>query len=385
MYQPVFDEITSAIFYFLVCSLIIYLAWIGEKRKKKKIVIWAYVILGLMTVLRYDIGNDYLGYVELINEIEDKVALGYSPFQIWKYFDFDHEYGIYLLSWLFSWTFRPYVGVIGVYGLIAVVLLYKSLNRYHGYHALGILIYVISGIMFNSWDWVRQSVAFMIVLYSLPFIEERKPVKFVLTILWGILFHKTIILMLPFYFITYFRINRYIVAGTLLVTVVLYFANFFQNALGEIMQYADMAEGYESYTKNQQALEQAESFNFKLRCLLYVLFWSTLVVLMPQKENVKKNLLFVGAVFFLIASGSQALQRISFYFLIACIPALPSTWQQLKRIKIPILNMAIITLLFVMTGLWVRDIITHNNRGCTPYDSVLFDNFANNKFRPKSY
>ena len=385
MYQPIFNEVTSAVFYFLVCFLIVFLAWQGEKKKNKKTILWAYVVLGLITVLRFDIGNDYVEYVNMVQEEVKLTSLGYSPIQQWLYNDYRPEFSFYFLSWFFSWLPHPYVAVIGIYGLIAIVLLYKSLNRYHGYHALGLLIYILSGIMFNSWDWVRQSVAFMIVLYSLQYIEERKPIKFFLTIIIGMLFHNSIILMLPFYFVTYLHINRYIIAGTLLLAIVMYFLGIFGDVLGDIMQYADLAEGYESYAKNQQALEQAESLSFKLRCLLYVFMWSALILLMPKKENVKKNLLFIGAVFFLIASGSQALQRISFYFLIACIPALPCAWQHLKLQKAAVFKTAIITLLITMSGLWVRDIITHNNRGCTPYDSILFENFANQKFRPKNY
>lgn len=385
MYSPTFDILSTTIFYILICLIILLLARNGEKKGNIKLIRWAYVVLGVLTVLRYDVGNDYVGYTEYITAITDRVHLGKSFIQLWVQDDYMHELFFYFISWFFSWMPTPYVWVIGCYAIIAIYLLYKSLNRYKGYHTLGLFIYIVSGMLFNSWDWVRQSVAFMVLLYAIPYIEERKLGRYVIAIFCGILFHKSILLMLPFYFVTYLRVPKLWVVILLPITLFLYFTNFFQNTLGEIMAYADLSEGYKEYATNQQALQQAESLAFKLRTTLYVIAWGYFILIMPENEYVKKNILLIGALFFMIASGSQALMRISFYFIVVSILAAPSAWNNKKLMKIPALKIGFVLLLLVMSGLWVRDIVTNNNRGCTPYDTILLDNYENQKFRPKSY
>lgn len=382
-----YSTIGTTLFYILVFGTILYLAYKGEKFGNKKYIGYAYVLLILVTVLRYDIGNDYYGMAHhYLDDIRNGFSSGKSIVD--QYLDMDGrvELSFYFFTWIFSWMPHPYVGVIGSYGIVSIYFLYKSLKRQSGYHTLGLLVYIVSGIMFNSWDWIRQSTAFMIVLYSIPFIENKDWKRYIVFILVASLFHNSALMMLPFFIVGFFQINKYIISISFLVSIGLFWTGILQNMLGDVTAYFAFIGGYESYADSLHALEQSESIMYKLRSLLYVGFYLLLVFSLPNSDNTKRNFLLIGSVLFLIASGSQILQRLSYYFLIGSIIALPAAYQNLKTSrKTGVIKNVLTISLCLLSFLWVRDIVTDNNRGCTPYDHIFSEHYDRQWFRPKSY
>ncbi|MBQ9230185.1 MAG: EpsG family protein [Prevotella sp.] len=364
--------------------LILLLVRLGELENKKSLIKLGYALLTVIFVIRFDIGNDYENYAIAVNEITAKAEIGKSFIEQWLANDQNVELAFYFFSCLFSWMPHTYVVVIGMYSLITILLLYKSLDRERGYHMWGLLMFIISGIMFCTWDWVRQSVAIMVVLYAFKYIEQKKLLRFLILIAIGMLFHKTIILVLPFYFVSYIKIHKNILVVALFVISAIYVTGFFDDVLMEIMQYADFIDGYRWYANSAQGIEKIETLNYKLRSLFYVIVWASIIFTMPSSENQKRIFLFLGGALFLIVSGSLALTRIAYYFIVISVVALPCSIKNLSKTN-RLVRQIVFLLLITMTGLWIRDIYTGNNRGCTPYDTVFSDNYTFQKFRKRNY
>lgn len=382
-----YTTIGTTIFYVFVFGLVLLCACKGEQYGNQKKIIYAYFLLTSVTVFRYDIGNDYYGMATYrLDYFLSDFRSGYSVFDIYKEYDGRIELSYIFFVWLFSWSKYPYVYYIGLYGCISLFFLYKSLERISGSHTLGLFVYITSGILFNSWDWIRQSTAIMVVLYAIPYIENKDWKRYLGLILFSSLFHHSALLMLPIYLVRYFRLNRFILVGVLMIAVAFYLTGVLSQTLTKITALFSFVGGYENYAESVQSIEQITSVSYKIRSLLYIGLYIGIMLFLSPQEVVKRNLLFIGSVLFLIASGSQILQRISYYFLVVSVTSFPIVYRTLFVKKSNVLLRTIMVLImFLMSVLWIRDIVTMNNRGCTPYDYIFSERFDKQWFRPKKY
>jgi D-alanyl-lipoteichoic acid acyltransferase DltB (MBOAT superfamily) len=123
---------------------------------------------------------------------------------------------------------------------------------------------------------------------------------------------------------------------------------------------------------------------YKLRLVLYAIFWSGVILLLPKEEMLYKLFITIGGCIFLFAMNSMSITRIAWYFLIAILVALPVAMRSLKKRDIK--KIAMIAVMAAMVFLFSYDVIRDSNtHGCSPYDSIFSTNYANQKFRPKSY
>ena len=381
-----YTSIGTTVFYVIVFSAILLYARKGEKCRKFIWVKLAYLLLIGITVLRYDIGNDYYGMANHhLDSFLSYFKAGNNVFDLYRYHEGRIEFTYILFAWLFSWAKYPYVFYIGLYGCVSVLFLYKSLNRVKGSHALGLFVYIVTGILFNSWDWIRQSTAFMIVLYATFYIENKDWKRYFSYIIFASFFHNSALLMLPCYYLRYIKFNKYIIIASLTAAIFLFFLGGLTDYLGMITSYFSLVEGYEGYAGALQSTVQIDSLMYKMRSLLYVIFYILIILFLPKNEILKRNFLLIGSILFLIACGSQILQRISYYFLIVSITSIPIACQELfKRKKYNTKFHILIFIMVLLSLLCIRDILTNNNRGCTPYDHVFSERFERQWFRPKN-
>ena len=114
-------------------------------------------------------------------------------------------YGLtnYLVS-IFTHDVRVLMVVFAImFAVLTAVLLYK----YCSVPWVGMVVYVAYGFYGNSLCYIRQSLAISIYLFSLKFIREKKLIPYILVVLLACLFHKSLIFMLPFYFIANIKVT----------------------------------------------------------------------------------------------------------------------------------------------------------------------------------
>lgn len=379
--------IGTLILYLFILCLVLVLCKPRHGRVNKHKIIIALSIMILLTVLRWDIGNDYVGYAETAQELS-RVASNLGLLGAYNY-DGHTEISYVFLSWLFGKFPGNYLWVIGTLGLIAQLFIFLSLKRvdgcYWGYFAL-----FITELIFLSWDAVRQGAAIAIILYSIDFIKRGKYIKYVLSILAASLFHTSAIIMLPFICLRWVKIHDYILVALILLMTALMWSGFLTNSMQTVTTYFALFEHYEGYAESLATLVVAESTLYKLRLVLYALFWSGTILLLPKEEMIYKLFITIGACIFLFAMNSMSITRIAWYFLVAEIVGLPIAMKSLKEAKLTRLvslkKLAFASIMAAMVFLFSFDIIRDSNiHGCSPFDCVFSTNYANQKFRPKSW
>ena len=97
----------------------------------------AYLVIAVLSAIRYDIGADYENYAYIIEQLRSALNNGYSFKDILLVFS--KEPAMIVLTYLFSWSEYSYVGVVGIISVLNLCLLYKVLERYK-IHAWGLFL-----------------------------------------------------------------------------------------------------------------------------------------------------------------------------------------------------------------------------------------------------
>lgn len=380
--------IGTLILYLFVLAVVMILCKPKHGKIDKQRINFALAIMLLLTVCRWDIGNDYANYAKHVQELARDVY-NHGLFGAYNYNDGHTEITYIFLSWLFAKFPGSYLWVIGTLGIISQVFIFLSLKRVNGYY-WGYFALFMTELIFLSWDAIRQGAAIAIVLYSIGFIKEGNYVKYVLSILAASLFHTSAIVLLPFILLRWVKIHDFILVAAIMVMTVLMWTGFLTNSMAEVTAYFTLFEHYAGYADTMATLAVAESTMYKLRLVLYALFWSGTILLLPKEEMIYKIYITIGGCIFLFAMNSMSITRIAWYFLSAILVGLPLAMQELKKYnkkgKVNIRKVAFASIMAAMVFLFSYDVIRDSNtHGCSPYDSIFSGNYASQKFRPKSY
>ena len=211
----------------------------SKKNKTKGGIYAAYLILILLSVFRYDIGNDYQTYTEIIRYIAYKFESN-IPFG-----DDSKEPLITLLTYLFKDETYTYVWVLGIHFIISLFFLYKAFEENNS-HIIGILILFISGLLFVNWDQVRQAVAISIIIFAIKYIKENNFFKYILFVLLAATAHYSALLLLPFYFVNKIKPRKFIYIVIILVLALSnaasdYFVYLFEHKSAKFLSCQSMA------------------------------------------------------------------------------------------------------------------------------------------------
>lgn len=363
--------IGSLLFYLIlifICSLLIS---ISHKNKNKNGIYAAYFTLVLISVFRYDIGNDYQNYYYMIRNLANGFHFNNNAplFSIGSI-----EPLFYFLSALFKNATYPTFWVLAIYFIISLFFLYKAFEENKS-HFVGIFIFFISGMLFVYWDQVRQGLAISIIIYAIKFIKEDKFSKYFLFILLAASAHYSALLILPFYFVNKIRPIKFIY---IVIILALSISNFATNYFIYLFDNTVALIPYFDTRNTSQAYTQILSSGYKFRIFYYSLLWCTIIFFLPKKERVLTNFLFIGAIIFIVASGALNIMRFSFYFIFTIALSIPII---LKIKKAKIITMIMVFGLFLF---FIRDVYTNTNtRGCTPYKTIISNDFNMERFRKR--
>ncbi|MEM5532999.1 EpsG family protein [Pseudoalteromonas arctica] len=146
-------------------------------------------LLFLISGFRYEVGTDYDTYVSFIKLIKEGRDTYMEP-------------GFELMVKMLTSSGFETQSVFLISSLITLTFFFLFILRYSENYTLSVVIFFLFPIFYlASFNGVRQFIAVSIFLYSLKFILDKKVFAYITLICIGALFHKTILLMLPLYFI----------------------------------------------------------------------------------------------------------------------------------------------------------------------------------------
>lgn len=189
----------------------------GYCRTQARNLVAEIAIFSLLTgvsACRIAVGNDYWVY-------RDNFKLIAQQRHVSSEFGFN-----YIVKWMqMLFGYDNYLPIFALFSIVTVFFFVKALHDQATDYAFSLFLLMTGGFYFNSLNSVRYYLALALALYSMKYVLRGEYGKFVLWILAGTMFHKSIFLVVPVYLAARFLASRklrrwhYIVGGLLILSL----------------------------------------------------------------------------------------------------------------------------------------------------------------------
>lgn len=375
------DMLISVVFYMLIVLVTIYLAGkvqvvaYGQAQGKKSAytqegiltrrrfqnrlyLVGIFVILFLCSALRFGIGNDYRQYTQTAHEA---FVGGYVVTEV----SFN-----WLVKILYTLSGGEYYELVfAVFAFATLVIFLKAFYEQSDDFAITFFLFMMLGLYFQTYNTVRYYLALAIALYSMRYVLNKDFIKFVFWILVASLFHKSVLLTIPVYWIASYVWKKWMIVAGLVASAGCFLAK------GVILKIALLF--YPSY-ENTVFLEGGTSPVSIIRGVLvlglYVWYRKRYLTETEDRElcfYVQLNLLsVVTCVFF---SFLPVVTRIAYYFSIAQLLMIPKIVHGIKEEK---MRKRVTGIIIIACVIFFAVFLVGANRpgvGLLPYRSWLFE------------
>lgn len=182
------------------------------------------------------------------------------------------EFGFELLSYLTKYISNEYFDDSAVpffmfISLLVLVLTYSSILKYSQHRVLCLFCFLMLGFYTFHFNGARQAIAIAIFLFSLRYILSANLKKYLLCLFIGFLFHKSILICLPFYYFFRQPLTLRMVSMIVFISVVM---AFFITYLVDVA--AEFDQRYSSYADNDFEGGGLISTVFYITMLLWLFF-----------------------------------------------------------------------------------------------------------------
>jgi len=212
------------VIYIIVAISLLLLAVLSDIKyfRDKKIFQTIFLLCGcvqlfIISAFRLNTGTDYPAYAKSFNRFIVKSLVELSKERMEKGYIFLNRY-----IQLFTNDFRI---LFIVTSLIVIVSIGIILYKYCKNPSLGLLFFYLLGFYFNSMNFIRTTLAGVIVIFAYKYIRDRQFLRYTVLVILASTFHLSALLLLPFYFILNIKFNRItVVIFTLIGGVAFWFS-----------------------------------------------------------------------------------------------------------------------------------------------------------------
>lgn len=263
----------------------------------------SFILLFVISAFRGDFTTDYKNYTGLFDlynrySFSELLTAGFQN-EI-GYIYLNKIIGLFTTDALYFFLITTFVILFGFF---------HHFKKYSVNLWLSVLMFVTVGSYYASFNITRHIFAVAIVFIGSRYLYERKFFKWVLVVLLAALFHKTAIIMIPFYFILNFRIKLknwvIIVIGSAIVIL------FFDNIVDFAQQYF-----YEQYTDDSYGMWGQAVTNIVLPVAFLIFSLFNINKLDP--ENNIHRIWFNAGIFYaffnILALQVEMVERLGRYF-----------------------------------------------------------------------
>ncbi|MCM1264392.1 MAG: EpsG family protein, partial [Butyrivibrio sp.] len=265
-----------------------------------------FIILFALPALRQGVGNDYGRYVEFMH-------LAYYDAYV------PTEPGFNLLSKVVYTLsgFENYLLVFAIFAFFTVLLFLLAIYEQSDEFPMTFFLFMTLGYYFQTFNTVRYYLTLALALYSMKFVIRKQWFKFILLVVLGSFFHKSMLVVLPLFFLASLAWKKWQLAlsGLFCITFL-----FFQDFYLKVVLFL-----YPTY-EDTEYLEGGTSYINILRCAAVFLL-SLLYYKKSIKENRRLRFYFylnLGALaLYVFCSFLPIISRIGYYLTISHILFLP--------------------------------------------------------------
>ena len=338
----------------IICCLLAFLHdKLNNKIDKSFVYCFLFFIVFSFMGLRYGVGQDYFyTYVPSFQKIS---IYGY---------DSNVEYGWNLLNKFCSFIFDDYSFMFIVTAFIFVLFIFLSIKEYCTKIMLPIIIFIIGGYYFYSFNVMRQCITISMFIYSLKFAREKKIIAYMLINLIGASFHKSGYIYLPLYFVLNKNFDNRLYLILFLLVLFLRF---------NIVEYISkllIGTKYENYLTGYYANTTSDSLTVSQ---IINIFMFALYTFLPRKDKIDKNGIifknvhFLGVVFTTFIGIIPLMFRMTTIFYLIQFISVPYFYKHHVKSKYKIIVLGLIAGIYVL--LFTNTLINNGN-GIIPYKFI---------------
>lgn len=304
------------------------------------------------------VGTDYSGYLDYYQYILDYNM----PNPRYK----TNEMGWEFINLFFAKLDVP-AGIF--FGLVAGFIWFFYIKGSYKYQfLLPLMLYFVytSGYFLWTMSGLRQSIAIMIFFYSIKFIIERKPLHYFGYILLASMFHSSVIIMIPAYYLIKIGFNKktililytlslFLIGNTWLLTQI-------TSLMYTVIASTSAFSAYDIYTESEKIGYNAEATSSGLGVILKIIT-TYYIIYMSDKVFKVHNELKIYYVLFIIAAISsnvffsiELIGRLLAYFNISFSLVLASSLYFSQTKKEKLVAMFLIISYFLVFNMWVNNV-----------------------------
>lgn len=327
-----------------------------DNNKFKHIMFFTFIMLFLISALRYQVGQDYTDtYVRSYNLIvsgQRNVRMDIGVKTIYKIMAFLHAN----VQWIFVIT-----------SFIINLFACKSIENQSPNCKMSFWIYVCGTMYFFSMNGVRQAVAMMLFYYSFRFIRERNLKMYFIINGIGFMFHSSAIIFFPLYFVLNkkykFKFKMIVIGGTLLAS------RFVIPVLNSIL----MKTHYSMYLTND-AYKVQESLNFSMYLnialfLIYEWIIQRNNIMKDEQGEIYANMHFCGVIVSLLTTSIPLMIRIFMSFRYIEFLSVPYLVEMQTKNKYRQIIIFAIMVCYFMYFVW--GVLIQNGNTVLPYKTIF--------------
>lgn len=168
----------------------------GYNREQARNLVAEFAVFCLLTgvsACRIAVGNDYWPYRDNFKLIAQGRHVSY-------------EFGFRkIVEWMqLLFGYDHYIPIFALFSFLTVLFFAKAMHDQASDYPLTLFLLLTGGYYFNSLNSVRYYLAIAIALYSMKYVIRGDYGKFVLWIVTGAMFHKSVLLVVPVYLVARF-------------------------------------------------------------------------------------------------------------------------------------------------------------------------------------
>ncbi|EOG2428006.1 EpsG family protein [Proteus mirabilis] len=360
--------ISHFIVYNFILTFSTFFAYLYSK-EKNKLLSYFYITISLLaiitpTILRYDVGPDYKGYIGIFTEIKKGID---KPWYV--------EHLFYYISSLFSFSKHGYVYVLSIYFICSIILI-LNLSKKNNIHYVFLFFITLNIGYFTFDDQVRQALAMSIFAYSMKYIKSNEFTKYTIVCLIASICHTSALFMIPFFYIAKIKWPKHIMFIVILFSIISFYLGWINIVIKQLFSILPI---YKNYAYNNSYTNIGEAVGSGLGVLLNVLIISICIISSNKKNDYKIiNFIFFGIILLLISSGNLNISRMSKYFLIFSIFVLSDILSTSKDILFKI-GITLFLILFFQVSIYKRYTVN------LEYQSIFNINYEYNMTRDRDY
>ena len=293
-----------------------------------------FLVLFALSACRLNVGNDYAKYVEFMHLVN---CDAYVPTEIGFNLLVKIVYGLS--------GYENYLLVFAIYAFATVFIFLLAMYEQADDFPLTFFLFMMLGYYFQTFSTVRYYLALAIALYSMKFVPRRQWGRFIVLILLGATFHKSLLVVIPLYFLAILPWKKWqLVLAAVFCTTFLFFQDFYLKVVVLL---------YPTY-EDTEYLEGGTSYINILRCIAVLAFAGLVWRLKKHGQSDTEKTQSVEPVateqeerfhfYFYLNLGALALyvfcsflpiiSRIGYYLTVSQILFLPMLLQQIENAKL---------------------------------------------------